>query len=94
MLRWLRRRLGGMGDPGLWVTVRCGRCGEEIRLRVDRQHEARWEPTGEAGEALVLDKEVLGTQCPNLMRLHLEFDARGAVREQRMDGGTLVEAPR
>ncbi len=91
MLHRVLRWFGDRGDPGLWYTVQCDRCGEEIRVRVDRRHEARWEAPEGGAEMLVLDKDVLGARCPNLMRLHLEFDDRGRVSRQRVESGELVE---
>lgn len=86
-LAWFKRG----DDPALWFTVRCERCGEEVRIRVDRRQEARWEPAADGTDVLMVDKEILGSRCPNLMRLHLELDSGGQILAQRIERGQLVE---
>ena len=74
----------------LWVE--CGACGERIGLRVDRDGELE-RLYGGNGEELVgyeLHKDVLGSQCQNLMHLHVRLDAAGDPVAHEVTGGRLL----
>ena len=74
----------------LWVE--CSECGELVKLRVDRDCELE-RLYGENGEELVgyeLHKDVLGSQCQNLMRLHVRLDAAGDPVAHEVTGGRLL----
>lgn len=78
------------------LTVRCGRCGEIIRLRIDRDHElqAVWPPDAEEGDEpleLVLRKEIVGDACQNLIRFTLHFDCHEGLISSEIEGGEFVE---
>jgi hypothetical protein len=91
-----RRAPRGGGRQGLSVAVRCGKCGECIPVRIDRDHELQAEYAAEAAEgapatAFVLRKEVVGANCQNLVRFTIRFDAKLRALERSIEGGEFVE---
>lgn len=92
--RWLtsrfRPRPAAADDPhALVFHVRCGRCGEHIRVRADR----RWDLTQEFDDGVsgyVLRKEVLGERCNHLMAVHITFDRKYAILTREVEGGSFV----
>lgn len=83
--------------------MRCNRCGEVVCTRVEKAYEmeAEYESTGEAGTdeyevprpvGYLLHKDLLGTQCQNLMHVTMHFDAHRDIIHREVEGGELVEA--
>ncbi|MCD6256771.1 hypothetical protein J7J45_01750 [Candidatus Aerophobetes bacterium] len=73
--------------------VKCGKCGEEITVRVNRRTDLQnlyLEP-GEQGAAFNLKKEILGKKCPNLIRIDVDFDRNYRVIAKEISGGTFIE---
>lgn len=78
------------------VTVRCSRCGEVIRLRIDRDHELQsiWPPDAEEGDEpleQILRKEIVGDNCQNLICFTLHFDCEHGLISSEIEGGEFVE---
>lgn len=94
LLRRLAALLRGAATaPGprdtLTFYVRCGRCGEIIRVRADR----RWDLLQEFGDGVTgytLHKDVLGVRCNQLMHLRVVFDLNYRITEQDVEGGSLT----
>ena len=88
--------------PALHIEVRCAKCGEVIRARVDKMHELQCE-YGDNGMSdpdqephpisYVLTKELVGANCQNLIHLSVRFDSRSRLIEKHIEGGefSLVE---
>lgn len=77
--------------PILWVYVRCNRCGEPIRIRVNLQTDAQREYDDSGREThSFLRKEILGNRCPALMSVELQLDNGGRVRDQQGEGCTII----
>jgi hypothetical protein len=87
---FLTRPRPGTGDEHAIVFhVRCGACGEVIRVRADR----RWdlvESWDDPGAAYVLRKDVVGVRCNRLMAIQVTFDRRHAILTQHAQGGTFA----
>ncbi|MBC7248982.1 MAG: hypothetical protein H5T62_01730 [Anaerolineae bacterium] len=79
----------------LWLYVRCDRCGEIIRNRVNLTSEAsaaayddRGRPTG-----YLVRKTLVGSRrCYQPIEVTLTLDARRHVVEQAIEGGQFVTA--
>ena len=89
-------RLFGRGAPAssngvIWLYVRCERCGEKIRVRINRNTDAQPE-YDEGGHVThyVLRKEILGNRCPSLMSVELQLDKNGAIAEQRPERCVII----
>lgn len=78
------------------LMVRCGRCGEVIPVRIDRDHELQSVYAEDAEEGdhpieYVLRKEVVGEGCQNLVRFTLRFDCDHGLLDSEITGGSFVE---
>ena len=96
--------LGGKCDdsngtaPALVIKVRCDRCGEEIRTRVEKAHALQEvydsAHTGDEEPPVsgyLLQKELLGEKCQELVRLTMRFDTCRRLVKHEITGGHLVE---
>lgn len=97
---WLRRLFGrpvrAEADNALWLHVSCDRCGEVIRVRVDRRYDVASNllDPGEAGPAYTMHKDVVGDRCFQRIAVTLGFDRRMNIVESRIQGGRLqTEGP-
>jgi len=92
-MRWLTRlftqRLRSGNPSALWLYVACSRCGESIRVRVDRRYDlvSEMRDPGEVGPAYTLHKDIVGAQCFRRIAVDVEFDQRLQVIERRISGG-------
>jgi hypothetical protein len=81
------------GANVLWLYVRCARCGEKIRVRINRTTDAQQE-YDESGRPThyLLRKEILGNRCPNLMAVEMQLDNGGRIVEQQADRCVVIDA--
>ena len=89
-------------SPALRLVVKCERCGELIRARVDKAHELQCEyerangsrtdeeeeprPTG-----YTLIKELVGANCQNLVHVEMHFDSHRHITARHVEGGEFAE---
>jgi hypothetical protein len=89
-------------SPALRLAVKCSRCGETIRARVEKAYEfeAEYDATnGHRGDdqeepkpsGYALHKELLGAQCQQLIRVTMHFDAHRCVTQRQIEGGEFLE---
>jgi hypothetical protein len=72
-----------------WLYVRCRRCGEVIKTRLDLQHNLT--PRDEGG--FIARKTMVGNQlCFERIDVTLIFDERRQVIEHQISGGDLITA--
>jgi len=80
----------------MWVTVRCNRCGEEIRARVNLNNDLSAE-YGEGGTSFICRKQLMGEAsgerlCFQRIEVELIFDERKKLVGREISGGQFVEA--
>jgi hypothetical protein len=79
-------------DGGLYYYVRCGKCGEAIRVRIDRNNDLaqEFEGSGDHPSGYTATKGVVGKKCFRQMSLTIAFD--GARREvgRSVDGADFI----
>jgi len=69
--------------------LQCGRCGEKIKLRISRK-ELQPEYDGESETGYLISKDIVGKQCPNLMRLTAQISSLYDITFQEVTGGRLI----
>jgi hypothetical protein len=74
-------------DDALTFYVRCNRCGEMLRIRVDKRHDLT--PDYEKG-GYFLRKEVMDSRCFQLMYAELRFDANHHIVSRDIIGGQFI----
>jgi len=92
---FLRRLFGGGGgsteaDTGLYLYVRCSRCGAPLRVRVDTRNELSPEYGDMEASSYVLRKEMMDGTCFRLMYATLRFDGRKREQSREIDGGEFI----
>ena len=79
-------------DGGIYYYVRCGKCGEAIRVRIDRNNDLaqEFEGSGDHPSGYSATKGVVGKKCFRQMSVTINFD--GARREvsRSIDGGDFI----
>jgi hypothetical protein len=87
-----RSRPKESSDGGLYYYVRCGKCGEAIRVRIDRNNDLaqEFEGSGDHPSGYTATKGVVGKKCFRQMSLTIAFD--GARRDvgRSVDGGDFI----
>ena len=90
-------RLFGRGEARaeagniLWLYVRCDRCGEKIRVRINRNTDTQQEYDENGHPSHYhLRKEILGNRCPSLMSVEMQLDHAGRVVEQHAERCTVI----
>jgi hypothetical protein len=74
-------------DDGLYFYVQCNRCGEKLRIRVDRRNELQRDfDTG----GFFVRKEMMDGRCFQLMYAEITFDGRYNVVHQDVTGGRFI----
>lgn len=92
---WLRRLFARSprqaADNALWLHVRCNRCDEVVRVRIDRRYDVASNllDPGEEGPAYTVHKDVVGDRCFQRISVTLGFDRRMNVVERQIQGGQL-----
>jgi hypothetical protein len=78
---------GEAPDDALTFYVRCNRCGEKLRIRVDKRHDLT--PDYERG-GYFLRKEVMDSRCFQLMYAELRFDENHNIVSRDISGGKFI----
>jgi len=76
-------------QSGHWIYVRCNRCGEAIKTRLDLRRDLN--PRDEGG--YISRKTLVGNQlCFERIEVTLMFDDRRNVTEQQIEKGQFITA--
>ena len=95
-MNFLRRLFGGgsegnsESDPGLYLYVKCSRCGEPLRVRVDTRNELSPEYGDMEASGYVLRKEMMDSKCFRLMYATIHFDGRKREVSREIEGGEYI----
>jgi hypothetical protein len=79
-------------DTAIWIYVRCGRCGEKIRSRVDLLHDLSVNyGERDADTTYFTRKALMGEQrCYQLVEVELTFDHRHQLTDRKIKGGEFI----
>ena len=84
---------GGVeGDrDGMYLYVRCGRCGDVVRVRVNMANELQQEFSDNGGvSGYSLHKTVVDSKCFRPIELSMTFDGRRRELSREVEGGEVV----
>ena len=76
------------GDRGIYYYVRCDRCKETLRFRVD----PLWDLGTADGGGFVVTKHIMGQKCFRTIEVTLTFDDRREESERDITGGKFITA--
>jgi hypothetical protein len=75
-------------DSALWLYVRCNQCGAKIRVRISLANDLSMDDDGR----YVLRKEIMDSQCFQLLHAELNFDERRRLVSRELSGGEFITA--
>ena len=81
-------------DRGMYYYVRCAKCGEAIRVRVDRSNDLaqEFEDGGDHPSGYVATKGVVGKKCFRTISVTIKFDGARRETSRSIDGGDFISA--
>ncbi len=79
---------GEVRDPdGIFLYVKCSRCGAPIRIRADKRHDLQRDyDTNE----YILRKEIMDGTCFSLMQATVRYNAAYQVVDREIEGGEFI----
>jgi hypothetical protein len=92
VLKGITRGKGVPDSMAHWIYVRCDKCGEPLKARVDLRNE----PTAEFGErpedtTYFVRKVIIGSgHCYNQIEVDLTFDAQRKLLRKSISGGSFL----
>jgi hypothetical protein len=83
---------GDKDDSAYWVYVKCNRCGEAIRTRIDMRHDLSMNyGSGEADTTYFCRKTLMGEKrCFQRIEVELTFDHRRQLLDRQIHGGEFI----
>ncbi len=85
---------GKADEDALWIAVKCNRCGEVTRARVDLRNDLSIEYDETGGSPTYFCRKMLmseGGRCFQRMEVELTFDANRELINREVSGGQFVE---
>ena len=92
----LRRLVGGpsgqAADNGIYVYLRCDRCGDRVRIRISPTSDLQQEFDGESDRVngYFVRKMVVDQRCFRPIEVTMRFDASRRETERTIEGGTFL----
>ena len=82
-------------DHNLWVSVKCGRCGEIIRARIDLRNDLSIDYGDNGGKTnYICRKTLIGEgRCFQRVEVKLTFDKNRQLIDRGISGGDFVNEP-
>lgn len=80
-------------DFATWITVKCSRCGEVIRSRIDLRNDLTIDYGADgASTTYYCHKTLIGEQrCYQRIEVDLTFDAKHKLTGRQISGGEFLE---
>jgi hypothetical protein len=79
-------------ESAYWISVRCNRCGEEIRSRVNLYNDLSVEYQGEGEQIYRCRKVLVGRKgCFQRIEVELVFDKNRRLIEGDISGGEFIQ---
>ena len=94
MLKKFAKKLFGNGSPssdGFFLNVRCGSCNEEFNLFINKSTDLFQEIDEQGRVTYSLNKEILGSDCPNLIYVKMAFDGRKKLILRSIENGEFIK---
>jgi hypothetical protein len=77
-------------DPhGIRLYVQCDQCGEKIAVRVDKRYDLTRDPSSRT-KAFSVHKEILGSDCRNLIRADVFVSTGGKLLDVVVEGAQRI----
>jgi len=96
MFKKLAETLFGKGtsepsSDGFFLNVRCGECGEQFNLFINKSHELMQNFETDGSVNYTLKKEVFGVGCKNRISVNMQFDGGKKLVSRKIENGEFIE---
>ena len=82
---------GGSGDSGIYLYVRCDRCGDRVRVRINPAAELQQEfGDGDQPAGYSVRKMVVDQRCFRPIEVVMRFDRGRRERSREIEGGAFI----
>jgi len=81
----------GSSADGFFLHVRCGECGEEFRLFINKSYELMQNFEENGSVTYALKKEVFGVGCKNRIHVAMNFDGGKKLVSKEIKNGEFIE---
>ena len=79
-------------EAGYWVYLRCNKCNEPLKVRVNLNHDLSVDYDGPKGQSYFSRKTVVGrTGCFQRIEIELTFNQKRKLTNSEVAGGTYIE---
>jgi hypothetical protein len=79
-------------EAGFWVYVRCNKCHEPIKSRVNLHHDLSVDYDGPKGQSYFSRKTIVGSSgCFQRIEIELTFNHKRKLANREISGGTFIE---
>lgn len=97
MFKKLTEKIFGKGPSGrraegFFLKVRCGRCGEEFNLFINKQWELMQNFHADGRMDYLLKKEIYGVGCRNHILVTMRFDDKKNLISRKIANGEFIDA--
>jgi hypothetical protein len=94
MLKKIAKKLFGEGSSpsreGFFLNVRCGSCGEEFNLFINKSTDLAQDFDEGGGVTYHLKKEIIGGRCKNLIQVRMRFDGSKNLISRDVENGEFI----
>jgi len=96
MFKKLAETLFGKGtsepsSDGFFLNVRCGECGEQFNLFINKSHELMQNFETDGSVNYTLKKEVFGVGCKNRIFVNMQFDGGKKLVSRKIEHGEFID---
>lgn len=81
-------------EAGYWITVKCSRCGEQIRGRIDLRNDLSIEYGSEGASPTYFTRKLLvgeSGRCFQRIEVELTFDSAKHLLNREIQGGVFMD---
>ena len=79
-------------EAGYWIYLRCERCNENLRVRVNLNHDLSVDYEDKKGQSYYCRKTIVGRSgCFQRIEVELTFDSKRKLTSREISGGTLID---
>ena len=85
------KRTSEPAPDGFFLNVRCGECGEQFNLFINKSYELMQNFEVDGGVTYSLKKEIYGVGCKNRIFVNMKFDGRKKLISKEIENGEYLE---
>ncbi|MBW2429793.1 MAG: hypothetical protein JRF56_12590 [Deltaproteobacteria bacterium] len=81
----------GPSSDGFFLNVRCGECGEQFNLYINKSYELMQNFETDGSVTYTLKKEIYGVGCNNRILVKMQFDSGKKLVSKAIERGKFIE---